>query len=135
METATSNAKRAQLSQAELTQLLAGMETNGVLVTLSPAANEIIERLHVRLTSTRKPRVCLRRPEVLKHYKGLMIAELDANMQEVAMGGELIGETVLSVKIGLSDATICNNKTLHAIYERYRHTVCNLRPATVNNDF
>ena len=135
METATSNTKRAQLTQAELAQLLAGMDVNGVLITLSPEANEIIERLHTRLTSTRKPRVCLRRPEVMQHYKGLMIAELDANMQEVAMGGELIGETVLSVKIGLSDATIINNKTLHAIYERYRHTVCNLRPATVNNDF
>ena len=98
METATSNAKRAQLTQAELTQLLAGMDVNGVLVTLAPAANEIIERLYQRLTSTRKPRVCLRRPEVMQHYKGLMIAELDANMQEIAMGGELIGETVLSVK-------------------------------------
>lgn len=127
--------KRAQLTQAELTQLLAGMDASGVLVTLAPAANAIIERLYQRLTSTRKPRVCLRRPDVLKHYKGLMIAELDANMQQVAMGGELIGETVLSVKIGLSDATICNNKTLHAIYERYKHTVCNLRPATVDNDF
>jgi len=127
--------KRTQLTQAELTQLLAGMDANGVLITLAPAANAIIERLHQRLTSTRKPRVCLRRPDVLKHYKGLMIAELDANMQQVAMGGDLIGETVLSVKIGLSDATICNNPTLHAIYERYRHTVCNLRPATVNNDF
>lgn len=134
MET-DSNAKRAQLTQAELTQLLAGMDVDGVLITLAPAANAIIERLYQRLTSTRKPRVCLRRPDVLKHYKGLMIAELDANMQQVAMGGDLIGETVLSAKIGLGDATICNNPTLHAIYERYRHTVCNLRPATVNNDF
>ena len=92
METATDNAKRAQLTQAELTQLLAGMDCNGVLVTLAPAANEIIERLYQRLTSDRKPRVTLRNPAIMRHYKGLMLAELDDNLLEIGAGGELISE-------------------------------------------
>ena len=131
MET-DSNAKRAQLTQAELTQLLAGMECNGVLVTLSPAANEIIERLHVRLTSDRKPRVTLRNPAIMRHYKGLMLAELDDNLLEIGAGGELISEYDLSDKIGLGANTIHNNPTLHGVYERYKQTVCRVRPATVS---
>ena len=132
METATSNAKRVQLTQAELTQLLAGYDCNGVLITLSPEANEIIERLHVRLTSDRKPRVTLRNPAIMRLYKGLMLAELDDNLLEIGAGGELISEYDLSDKIGLGTNTIHNNPTLHDVYERYLQTVCRARPATVS---
>ena len=132
METATDNAKRAQLTQAELTQLLTGMECNGVLVTLAADANEIIERLYQRLTSDRKPRVTLRNPAIMRHYKGLMLAELDDNLLEIGAGGELISEYDLSDKIGLGANTIHNNPTLHGVYERYKQTVCRVRPATVS---
>ena len=132
MESATSNAKRAQLTQAELTQLLTGMECNGVLVTLAPAANEIIERLYQRLTSTRKPRVTLRNPAIMRYYKGLMLAELDDNLLQIGAGGELISEYDLSDKIGLGTNTIHNNPILHGVYERYVQTVCRARPATVS---
>ena len=109
--------KRAQLTQAELTQLLAGMDANGVLVTLSPAANAIIERLYQRLTSDRKPRVTLRNPAIMRHYKGLMLAELDDNLLQIGAGGELISEYELSDKIGLGANTIHNNP-IHVIAEK-----------------
>lgn len=124
--------RRAQLTQAELTQLLAGMDADGVLITLAPAANEIIERLHVRLTSDRKPRVTLRNPAIMRHYKGLMLAELDDNLLQIGAGGELISEYVLSDKIGLGTNTVHNNPILHDVYERFKQTVCRARPATVS---
>ena len=135
METATSNAKRVQLTQAELTQLLAGMDVNGVLVTLAADANEIIERLYDRLASTRKPRVNLRDPDTLAFYTGQAVCILKANVEQIALGGRLIGESAVSVAIGLSASTMGKNKALHALYTAHKRSVCNIRPATVNNDF
>lgn len=132
METATDNAKRVQLTQAELTRLLAGMDCNGVLITLAADANEIIERLYRRLTSDRKPRVTLRNPAIMRHYKGLMLAELDDNLLQIGAGGELISEYDLSDNIGLGTNTIHNNPILHGVYERFKQTVCRVRPATVS---
>lgn len=134
MET-DNKAKRAQLTQAELTQLLAGMDANGVLITLAPAANAIIERLYQRLTSTRKPRVNLRDPATLSYYQGLAIGILKANREQVLLGGSLIGESAVSIAIGLDGSTMGKNKTLHALYEAHRASVCNIRPVTVNNDY
>ena len=131
----TDNAKRAQLTQAELTQLLAGMECNGVLVTLSPAANEIIERLHVRLTLTRKPRVNLDNPDTLAHYTARLIQVLKDNRELVARGGRIIMEAAASKAIGLGRATVNARPELHAIYIQYKRSMSNDRPVTVNNDY
>ena len=135
METATDNAKRVQLTQAELTQLLAGMDVDGVLVTLAPAANAIIERLYQRLTSTRKPRVNLDNPDTLAHYTARLIQTLKANRELVARGGRMIMEAEASKAIGLGRATVNGRPELHAIYTQYRITMSNARPATVNNDY
>ena len=130
-----SNAKRVQLTQAELTRLLAGMDCSGVLVTLAADANEIIERLYERLASTRKPRVNLRDPDALAFYTGQAVCILKANVEQIALGGRLIGESAVSVAIGLSASTMGKNKALHALYTAHKRSVCNIRPATVNNDF
>ena len=129
------NAKRAQLTQAELTQLLAGMDVNGVLVTLAPAANEIIERLYQRLTSTRKPRVNLDNPDTLAHYTARLIQVLKDNRELVARGGRIIMEAAASKAIGLGRATVNARPELHAIYVQYKRSMSNDRPVTVNNDY
>ena len=127
--------KRVQLTQAELTQLLCGMDSSGVLITLTVEANAIIERLYERLASTRKPRVNLRDPETLAFYTGQAVCILKANIEQIALGGRLIGESAVSVAIGLSASTMGKNKALHALYTAHKRSVCNIRPATVNNDF
>lgn len=128
---------RLKLTQAELLAVLANMEVDNSsdTVWLAEEALPILTRAINRLESGRKPRVELRNPAIMSLYVAAMIARLDINLVEIANGGKLIGETVLSSAIGLSAATIRNNPKLHEIYERYEQSVCNGKPVTLDNDY
>ena len=102
-------------------------------IVLSKAGTTAVIAAARRLLSTRKPRVNLKDPAIMREYKARLIAELDDNLLQIGAGGELISEYELSDKIGLGANTIHNNPILHAVYERYRQTVCNAKPATVDN--
>ncbi len=103
-------------------------------IVLSKAATAAILAAARRLLSTRKPRVNLRNPSVMREYKARLVMELDANREAIAHGGKLIMEAEASRAIGLSASTVGKNKTLHNVYMTYRRAVCNIKPATVDND-
>ena len=125
---------RAVLTPKELLAIITDNESDADgNIVLSKAATAAILAAARRLLSTRKPRVNLRNPSVLREYKARLVMELDANREEIARGGKLIGETTASKAIGLGESTVCNNPVLHSVYMTYRRAVCNIKPATVDN--
>lgn len=125
---------RAVLTPKELLAIIADNETNDEgNIVLSKAATAAILAAARRLLSTRKPRVTLRDPAIMREYKARLVMELDANREEIARGGKLIGETTASKAIGLGKSTVSNNPILHNVYLTYRRAVCNIKPATVDN--
>lgn len=126
--------ERAVLTPKELLAIITDNEINddGNIV-LSKAATAAILTAARRLLSTRKPRVNLRDPAIMREYKARLVMELDANRETIAHGGELIGEATVSERIGLARSTVNSNPVLHNVYMTYRRAVCNITPATVDN--
>ena len=126
---------RVVLTPKELLAIIADNEINAEgNIVLSKAATAAILAAAQRLQSTRKPRVTLRDPAIMREYKARLVMELDANREEIARGGELIGEGTVSERIGLARSTVNKNPVLHSVYLTYRRAVCNINPATVDND-
>lgn len=126
--------ERAILTPKELLAIIADNEINADgNIVLSKAATAAILAAARRLLSTRKPRVNLKDPAIMREYKARLVMELDANREAIARGGRLIGEVTVSERIGLSPSTVNKNPVLHSVYLTYRRAVCNIKPATVDN--